>query len=84
MVDSLPSTSTVSPQIELKCGFWFGKLSTQWWEGPSLADTGKYGQKQLMDSANNVGLEYWMRYARYIDITNETTTDLIPGRTPRQ
>jgi hypothetical protein len=35
----------------------FGKLSTEWWERPLLANTGKYREKQLVDDTNNVGLE---------------------------
>jgi len=48
MMGSLPSSSAVSPQMEAKRGFWFGKLSTEWWERPPLANMGKYGEKQLM------------------------------------
>jgi hypothetical protein len=44
----LPSSSVVSPQMESKCGFWFGKLSTEWWERHPQANTCKYGEKKLM------------------------------------
>ena len=49
MMHSLSYSSAVSPQMEPKCGFWFGKLSTEWWERPPLANTGKYGEKQLIN-----------------------------------
>jgi len=54
---SLSSSFAVSPQMEPKSGSWFGKLSTEWWERPLLVNTGKYGEKQLVDDTNNVGLE---------------------------
>jgi len=81
---SLPSTSAISPQMEPKGGFWFGKLSIEWWERLPLAITGKHGEKKMVDNANYVGLECRMRYAWYINVNNEKATDLIPGRTPRK
>jgi hypothetical protein len=48
MMGSLPYSSAVSPHMEPKCGIWFGKLSTEWWETPQLANTCKYGEKELM------------------------------------
>jgi hypothetical protein len=61
MMSSLPSSSAVSLQMEPKRVVWFGKLSTEWWERPPLANMGKYGKKQLMDCTNNVGFECRMR-----------------------
>jgi hypothetical protein len=40
--------------------FRFGKLSTEWWERPLLANLGKYVEMQLVDDIKNVGLEYRM------------------------
>jgi len=57
MTGSVPSISIVSPQKELECGFWFGKLSMKLWERTLPANTGKYVQKQLLDDAYNVELE---------------------------
>jgi len=57
---SLPSSSAVSPQMEPKRRFWFGKLSTEWWERPPLANTSEYGEKQLIndtDSASGTNAE---------------------------
>jgi len=47
MMGSLPSSSGISPQMESKQRYWFRKLSTEWWEIPLQADTGKYEEKQL-------------------------------------
>ena len=60
MMSSLPSSSAVSPPMQPKRGFWFSKLSMEWWERPLLANTGKYADKQLVDDANHVWLEYRM------------------------
>ena len=48
MMGPLPSSSAVSPQIEPQHGFWFGKLSTKWWERHPQAILGKHGRKRLM------------------------------------
>jgi hypothetical protein len=61
MMGTLSFSFVVSPQMEPKCRFWFGKLSTECWERPLLANMGKYGEKQLVDDINNVRLECWMR-----------------------
>jgi len=61
MMSSLPSSYAVSPQMEPKCGFWFGKVSTEWWERPLLANKSKYGEKRLVDDTNNVQLECQMQ-----------------------
>jgi len=61
MMGSVPSSSAVSTQMEPKRRCWLGNPSTEWWERPPLADTGKYGEKQLMECAINVGLECRMR-----------------------
>jgi hypothetical protein len=58
---SLSSSFDVSPQMEPKCGFLFGMLNTGWWERPLLANTGKDGEKQLVDDTNNVEFECRMR-----------------------
>jgi hypothetical protein len=50
MMGSLPSSSAVSPQMEPKRGFWFGKLSTEWRERDPQANMGKYGEKKLMNN----------------------------------
>jgi len=84
MMRSLPSGSAVSPQMEREHGFWFGKLSIEWWERPLLANTGKSGEKQLVDDTINVGLEWQRRQAGYIDIANQKGTDQILGRTVRK
>ena len=58
---SLSSSFGIAAQLEPERGFWFGKPSTEWWEGPLQANTNKYGEKQLVDDTNNVGLECRMR-----------------------
>lgn len=70
MISSLSSTSPVSPQMESKHGYWFKTLSREWWEGPLLANTGKYGEKQLVDNTPNAGLECQMRQAGFNDVAN--------------
>jgi len=45
---SLSSSSAVPPQMAPNHRFWFGKLSTEWWERLPQAITGKYGEKNLM------------------------------------
>ena len=57
---SWPPSSIVSPQMPPKFKFWFRMLSTQWWESPPLGIIDIYGEKQQMDGANNVRLEYQM------------------------
>jgi len=52
MIGSLHSSSAVSPQMESKRRFSFGKLSTEWWARPSQANTDKYGEKKLMKDTN--------------------------------
>jgi hypothetical protein len=54
---ALPFHHKWSPNAVL----WYGKLSTEWWERPLLANTGKYREKQLLDDTNNVGLERRLR-----------------------
>jgi len=61
MMDSLPSSSAVAPQMAPKPGFSLGKLITESWERISVANTAICGGKQLMDGSNNVGLEWQMR-----------------------
>jgi len=67
VTSSLSSRPAVSPQMEPKHEFWFGKPSTEWWERPLLANMREYGKKQQVDNSNNVGLECQMRQAGYID-----------------
>lgn len=55
MLGSVTSRSAVSPQMEPKCGFCFRKLSPEWWERSPLANTGRYGEKPLLNGANDVG-----------------------------
>ena len=49
---SFPSSSAASPQMEPKLGFWFGKLSMEWWERDPQANTAKYGEKNWMSNTN--------------------------------
>ena len=49
---SLPSSCVVSPQMEPKREFCFGKLSTEWWERYPHANTGKYGEKKVMKNTH--------------------------------
>jgi hypothetical protein len=78
--------------MEPKCVFWFGKLSTEWWERHPQAIMCKYGEKKLMNNTypasganakgsndiprDNIRLECRMQKARYIHGTNKTGSDL--------
>ena len=41
MMGSVPSSSVISPKMEPTCWFWFGTLSTEWWERPPQANASK-------------------------------------------
>jgi len=49
-MSSLPSNSAVSPPMGPKRVFWFGKLSTAWWERHLQAIMCHYGEKKLMNN----------------------------------
>jgi hypothetical protein len=81
---SLSPSCALSLQLEPNYTLWYGKLCNKWWEKPLPANKGKDCEEQLVEDTNNIGLECWMRSARYIAVLNANGTEHVPGQLVRE